>query len=574
MSPEEKTALDREINVQKTLKHDHIVKLYTAFKMNDFLYIILEYVEKGTLFDFIQARTLSENDIITIFYQVTSAINYLHKQKLLHRDIKPENILMKNKGHSLLCDFGFSAPYGKGVVRQTMCGTTEYLPPEIIGREDQNEKVDIWCLGVLLYEMTHNKTPFEGKNIQMLQFQQKKHNIQFNPNINPQLRAIIEKSLEFDAHKRPTAEEILSFPIFSKFKSETANGTRPIVQNETNRGIAENNRTEINRAPEQNVIQYSKSQNPQMHNGYTQQQYFKPQNIQTQTIYQTPMPQSNQQTHNQQNIQTQFKQQPQVYTQTDKMLPLKTDASPKRILFQNAIFKKKQGPEAETQQPVSKEMKYSVTNVTREVREFNGQRSTSQNNNIPGVITNNNGTSNETIRIVQTIQNDEKQQHQPNLYKQFANAYNTPKGNIYVQNPMTIQQGPKMANNFYRNAQDANKTTSGFYRNVDGRPISSHLNTNQYAPKEFKYSYNKLAPEKIVEPKMSYHPSSNGFTYNYVSNNSGVKRVVDPEYIRYNGQNKGNQPLMQGSVTDKTRSKSQNYNIPSNRMITKIIRHG
>ena len=117
VSPEEIEALKRELNIQKVLKHDNIVKLHNAFESNGFLYIILEYIELGNLFEYVKKYPLSEDDIVRIFFQITSAINYLHKQKILHRDIKPENVLMMSKSHAKLCDFGFCAPYGNDVIR-------------------------------------------------------------------------------------------------------------------------------------------------------------------------------------------------------------------------------------------------------------------------------------------------------------------------------------------------------------------------------------------------------------------------------------------------------------------------
>lgn len=99
-----------------------------------------------------------------------------------------------------------------------MCGTAEYLPPEIIGQEDQDDKVDIWCLGVLLYEMIHKRTPFMGQNIQMLHFQQKRSNIEYKHDLNPQLKLIIERCLAFEASRRPTAEQLLASPVFDRFR--------------------------------------------------------------------------------------------------------------------------------------------------------------------------------------------------------------------------------------------------------------------------------------------------------------------------------------------------------------------
>ena len=117
-----------------------------------------------------------------------------------------------------------------------MCGTTEYLPPEIIERSKQSEKVDIWCLGILLYELIHKKTPFNGSNIVMLQFNQKNSSINFNHNINPQLKEVIQKCLRFDPEQRASAAELLNLPIFKRnrknmFKLDISNQTHKMKDN-------------------------------------------------------------------------------------------------------------------------------------------------------------------------------------------------------------------------------------------------------------------------------------------------------------------------------------------------------
>ena len=99
-----------------------------------------------------------------------------------------------------------------------MCGTTEYLPPEIISGGDQNDKVDVWCLGVLLYEMFHKKTPFDGRNVTMLALQQKNALIKFKDGLDNQIKAIIKRCLEFDPNNRATTKELLGFSIFNKIK--------------------------------------------------------------------------------------------------------------------------------------------------------------------------------------------------------------------------------------------------------------------------------------------------------------------------------------------------------------------
>ena len=221
VSKGELQALRRELTIQKSLYHEAIVKMHTSFEKDGFLYIVLEYIKHGNLFNFLRKnKKLPQDSLLNIFYQILTAIDYLHDKKILHRDIKPENILMESDNKIKLCDFGFCAFFGKNVVRQTMCGTTEYLPPEIINGGDQDDKVDVWCLGILLYEMFHNKTPFDGRNVSMLILQQKTRTVRCKPNLDNQIKAIIQRCLEFNPVNRATTKELLTFSIFNKFNGK------------------------------------------------------------------------------------------------------------------------------------------------------------------------------------------------------------------------------------------------------------------------------------------------------------------------------------------------------------------
>ncbi len=110
-------ALKREILLQRDFQHPNIVKLYSSFEKKGKLYMILEFVEKGNLWELLKNVYLNETQVIRIFRQIVSAIKYLHKRKILHRDIKPENILLNSHFDVKLCDFGFCAPYGKDQLR-------------------------------------------------------------------------------------------------------------------------------------------------------------------------------------------------------------------------------------------------------------------------------------------------------------------------------------------------------------------------------------------------------------------------------------------------------------------------
>ena len=140
---------------------------------------------------------------------MTSAVVYLHDKKIVHRDIKPENILLAKGGVFKLCDFGFCAPFGDDKKRDTLCGTKEYLAPEVINCQQQTDKVDIWCLGVLLYEMIHKRTPYNGRNILQMIEEIRTKNLGFRSTINKQLKSIIQLCLKMEPQQRPSAKYIL-----------------------------------------------------------------------------------------------------------------------------------------------------------------------------------------------------------------------------------------------------------------------------------------------------------------------------------------------------------------------------
>lgn len=184
------------------------------------MWLVLEFLEDGALFEVIHSKKkkLSEKMITEIFVQITEALAYLHMKKIVHRDIKPENILCDGNGNFKLCDFGFCARIGQGLRRKTFCGTDEYFPPEMIEAQDQDEKVDIWCMGIMLYEMLYEKVPF--KDMQMLRRKTVSNYAVLGRETNEELKKIVKLCLKKDADKRPTAAELLEMPYLKKFRRD------------------------------------------------------------------------------------------------------------------------------------------------------------------------------------------------------------------------------------------------------------------------------------------------------------------------------------------------------------------
>jgi aurora kinase len=155
----------REIEIQSHLRHPNILQLYGHFHDSKRIFLILEFACKGELYKHLRRENrFPEWKAAGYIAQMAAALKYLHSKHVMHRDIKPENILVGQHGEIKISDFGWSvhAPNNR---RQTMCGTLDYLPPEMLnpGSKDNyyNDKVDLWSLGVLMYEFVVGEAPFE-----------------------------------------------------------------------------------------------------------------------------------------------------------------------------------------------------------------------------------------------------------------------------------------------------------------------------------------------------------------------------------------------------------------------------
>ena len=154
----------REVEIQSHLRHPHILKLYGYFHDEKRVYVLLEYAPNGELYKYLQkCGKFDETTAATYAWQISQALIYCHTRNVIHRDIKPENILLDKNMNLKMADFGWSVhtPNDK---RGTMCGTLDYLPPEMIKGSKYDSSVDLWTLGVLCYEFLVGKPPFEARD--------------------------------------------------------------------------------------------------------------------------------------------------------------------------------------------------------------------------------------------------------------------------------------------------------------------------------------------------------------------------------------------------------------------------
>jgi serine/threonine protein kinase len=204
--------LRREIEAQAQVRSVNIARLYGYFHDKDYIYLIVEYCERGDLFRILmRTGRLDAKTAAQYLCQITDAVAHCHARHIIHRDIKPENILVGLNGELKLADFGWSvhAPNSR---RKTICGTLDYLPPEMVVGKEYDEKVDIWTIGVLLYEFLVGCTPFEAASQRATMYRIRDVDLKFPYFVPVPARDLITKFLQKDPAKRINLKDVRSHP--------------------------------------------------------------------------------------------------------------------------------------------------------------------------------------------------------------------------------------------------------------------------------------------------------------------------------------------------------------------------
>ncbi|KAL4448458.1 hypothetical protein ABPG75_005677 [Micractinium tetrahymenae] len=215
MDMEEKVR--REIKILRLFMHPHIIRLYEVVETPNDIYVVMEYVKAGELFDYIVEKgRLLEDEARHFFQQIISGVEYCHRNMVVHRDLKPENLLLDSKMNVKIADFGLSNVMRDGHFLKTSCGSPNYAAPEVIsGRLYAGPEVDVWSCGVILYALLCGSLPFDDENIPNL-FKKIKGGIYTLPShLSPGARDLIPRMLLVDPLKRITIPEIRQHPWFT-----------------------------------------------------------------------------------------------------------------------------------------------------------------------------------------------------------------------------------------------------------------------------------------------------------------------------------------------------------------------
>lgn len=206
----------REINILKMCTHPHIVRVYEVIDTPSDIFVIMEYVSGGELFDYIVSRgRLPADEARHLFHMIVSGVEYCHYHDVVHRDLKPENLLLDADNNIKIADFGLSNVIHDGDFLRTSCGSPNYAAPEVIsGNLYAGTEVDVWSCGVILYALLCGTLPFDDESIPNL-FKKIKSGMYSLPSHLSQLsRDLILRMLVVDPMKRITVHDIRQHPWF------------------------------------------------------------------------------------------------------------------------------------------------------------------------------------------------------------------------------------------------------------------------------------------------------------------------------------------------------------------------
>ncbi|KAI8376458.1 kinase-like domain-containing protein [Radiomyces spectabilis] len=202
------TLSERNVLIQ-TFSSPFIVSLKYSFQTADDLFLVMDYLPGGELFEYLQReRRLTEEH--TRFYaaEIVCALEEIHAHHVVYRDLKPENILMDGQGHLALTDFGLCKELHNTDHTRTFCGTSEYLAPEMVLQQPYGQAVDWWSLGILLYEMLTGLPPFHSSNLETLYRRICKASVKFPSFLSSEAVDIIRRLLDRDPRQRLGAHDV------------------------------------------------------------------------------------------------------------------------------------------------------------------------------------------------------------------------------------------------------------------------------------------------------------------------------------------------------------------------------
>jgi len=232
---EREETLNNEIEILSKIDHPSVVKMHAIFDTTEHLFIVMELMEGGELYEEVISRsTFSEMEAAVIIRQLLDALVYLHARGIVHRDLKLENLLLAKKGQLIvkLADFGLSRLFKPGGQMFTACGTPFYVAPDILLATDETgygPAVDMWAVGVLLYILLSGRLPFSGDSDDelfkaILEGELVWKTPQFD-DVSTDAKDLISHLIVVDTDQRYSASQALAHPFIQNNNTKALHGT-------------------------------------------------------------------------------------------------------------------------------------------------------------------------------------------------------------------------------------------------------------------------------------------------------------------------------------------------------------
>lgn len=213
----QKDKMTQEIAIHRSLSHSHVVNFHTFFEDSDNVYILLELCRRRSLMELHKRRkAVTEPEARYFVKQVIQACQYLHNNKVIHRDLKLGNLFINDEMDIKIGDFGLATRLDyDGERKRTLCGTPNYIAPEVLGKKGHSYEVDVWSLGCILYTLLVGKPPFETSCLKDTYTRIKKNEYHIPSKITVQARNLITKLLRSDPGSRPSMDQIIEDEFFT-----------------------------------------------------------------------------------------------------------------------------------------------------------------------------------------------------------------------------------------------------------------------------------------------------------------------------------------------------------------------
>ncbi|XP_005997651.2 serine/threonine-protein kinase PLK2 [Latimeria chalumnae] len=216
--PHQREKIDREIELHRILHHRHIVQFYHYFEDKENIYILLEYCSRRSMAHILKARKiLTEPEVRYYLKQIVSGLKYLHEQEILHRDLKLGNFFINETMDVKVGDFGLAAklePLEQR--RRTICGTPNYLSPEVLNKQGHGCESDIWALGCVMYTMLLGRPPFETTNLKETYRCIREARYTMPSSLTATAKHLIASMLSKNPEDRPSLEDIVQHDFFTQ----------------------------------------------------------------------------------------------------------------------------------------------------------------------------------------------------------------------------------------------------------------------------------------------------------------------------------------------------------------------